>query len=409
MRKPDMRDGRSHRPEHRPCRTGAMVIMMVALTGCSLPFAGRHQDVDVALSDTGRLHYVTDRASHSETSAPMKVGAYGGERSQSMAYGVLMDREDAAPAVREVVRFPATPLEFTMRGGRPVTLPADAAAYAAATRRFTERIAAALRESRRSDVVMTVHGVNTNFAEAMAATATVWRATDRAAVPVAFSWPARDAGLLSYFTDRESGEFAIHHLKETLRLLADIPHLERLHIVAHSRGTDVATTALREMVIAARASGRDPRRALKVENLILAAPDLDFDVVRQRLIAERFGPAIGRITVYMNEGDEVLALAQALMKGTRFGRLSHEDLGDAEREIFKRIRNVDFVSVGNVVGRNSHGYFRRNPAVLSDMKAILRFDAPPDGEGRYLTADGGNFWLLENPPRIQGPVRTASR
>ena len=176
-------------------------------------------------------------------------------------------------------------------------------------------------------MILFVHGINTSFRESAASTATIWQATDGLGVPVTFGWPARDTGILGYFQDRESGEFAIFHLKETLRLLARIPELRRLHVVAHSRGTGVATTALREMVIAARASGRDPRRALKIENLILAAPDLDFGVVRQRLIAERFGPAFGRITVYMNPGDDVLALAQMVMAGQRFGRLSFEDLG----------------------------------------------------------------------------------
>ncbi|WP_367646750.1 alpha/beta hydrolase [Ruegeria arenilitoris] len=111
-----------------------------------------------------------------------------------------------------------------------------------------------------------------------------------------YSWPSRRGSLFGYFTDRESGECTIFHLKETLRMLCAMSKVKRLHIIAHSRGTDVTTTALRELMIEARAYGCDPRRVLKVENLILPAQDLDFGVVSQRLIEEQFGPAIGQIT-----------------------------------------------------------------------------------------------------------------
>ena len=99
--------------------------------------------------------------------------------------------------------------------------------------------------------------------------------------------------MFGYFADRESGEFTIFHLKEFVRLIASSPEVERIHILAHSRGTDVTTTALRELVIEARAAGKNPRESLRIANLVLAAPDIDFDVVRQRLMAEKFGPAIG--------------------------------------------------------------------------------------------------------------------
>lgn len=46
---------------------------------------------------------------------------------------------------------------------------------------------------------------------------------------------------------------------------------------------------LRELFIAAHAAGRDPRRVAKLNNVVLAAADLDLEVVDQRLGAERVG------------------------------------------------------------------------------------------------------------------------
>ena len=121
-----------------------------------------------------------------------------------------------------------------------------------------------------------------------------------------------------------------------------------------------------------------PRAMLRVETLTLAAPDLDFSVVGQRLIAERFGPAFGRITVYINPGDSALGLAQAVLAGTRFGR----------------IRNVHFINVSAVTDASSHGDFRDNPDLLRDMAQVITADAAPDSPARNLLPDEGNFWRL---------------
>ena len=57
-----------------------------------------------------------------------------------------------------------------------------------------------------------------------------------------------------------------------------MPEIEKIHVAAHSRGTDIATTALRELIIETRAKGLDPRAHLKIENLVLSAADIDVDI-----------------------------------------------------------------------------------------------------------------------------------
>lgn len=157
----------------------------------------------------------------------------------------------------------------------------------------------------------------------------------------------------------------------------------------------MVTTALRELVIAIRGRGRSPRKILKVSNLILAAPDLNFSVARQRLIAEQFGPSIGQITVYMNKSDSALRIAQKLMTGQRFGTLTIDDLEDSERAIFGKIKNVNFVDVEDVEGLTGHGYFRKNAGVLSDIALLIRDGAEPGTPTRPLQKIGLNFWNLK--------------
>ena len=350
--------------------------------------------------------YVTDRAS---ARTQGKTITYTAQRNPAMAFGVAhIDTDTAKPdleGLREITRFPPTPLPFSQDRGIILPDPDATRVYSAATADMRASLSRALQQSGQRDILLYVHGFNSLFEETLETTARLWQATGQHALPVAFSWPAGNPGIFGYFKDSVSGEFSIFHLKETLRVLSDLPGLDRIHIVAHSRGTDVVTTALRELIIEARAAGRNPRESLRVATLILAAPDLDFSVVRQRLIAEHFGPAFGRITVYMNPQDSALGLAQLLMAGTRFGRLSFDQLGDNEREIFRRIRNVHFINVSGVTGQSSHTYFRNNDEVLADMARVITTGAHPDDPSRNLDPAEANFWrlveerdLAERPP-----------
>ena len=179
------------------------------------------------------------------------------------------------------------------------------------------------------------------------------------------------------------------------------PEVERIHILAHSRGTDVVTTALRELVIETRAAGKNPRERLRIANLVLAAPDLDLDIVRQRLMAEKFGPAIGQITIYTTQADKALGASQTLMSGTRFGRMQEEDLGERERQIFKEVANVNIIEVQGV-GGVGHAYFRTSPAASSDLVLILHDGSRPGEPARPLTHEVLNFWTM--PKDYPGPV-----
>ncbi len=420
-----------------------LALLALLLTACSTTralapspniyvAAGNYPQAEIApayRTTTPKILYVTDR--QLTTGKDGKI-AYGIGRNASMALGEATvsfgqnltweelrqasaerDRKHAVnlsvQGITELVRFPETPIPFGVSNGRVVDLPGPHSADSASQRKMQNIIAARLAASTQKDVVLFVHGYHNDFNRAVLSLADIWHLTGRYGVPIAYTWPAGNKGLTGYFKDREAGEFSIYHLKETLRILAKTPGLRRIHIVAHSRGTDVVTTALREMVIEARAAGRNPRQVLKVETLILAAPDLDFGIVGQRLIAERFGPAMGQITVYINQNDETLSMAQRLMAGKRFGRIDANDLTPNEKEIFARIKNVYFINVEGVPNRPGfvssapneeagkplgHSYFRKNPGVLSDIALTIRGGLRPQDPGRPLTREQGNFWNL---------------
>ena len=384
------------------------------------PQAYPSQDVVEGYATTSpELFFVTDRQVEIDDKA---WNHYGTERSSSLAFGTLKIEFghdlswDALATVssartrdndiylnvtdiNEIVRFPATPLPFRVENGKPVILQDSRATYETATHAMQKHLQERLDTSKHKEIILYVHGFNTVFNEAAYNLANVWHFTGRYGVPIFYSWPAANEGLLGYFKDRESGEFSIYHVKETLRILASTPGLKKLHIIAHSRGTDIITTALRELVIELRAADKKPIDELKIENLILAAPDLDFGVVRQRLIAEKFGLAFKQLTVYMNQDDGALGISQWIMAGLRFGKVSQDDLSDNDRLIFEQVKNVNFVHAEDINSFFGHSYYKNNPGVLSDIAILVRQNLKPGDAGRPLIHKKGNFWILpENYP-----------
>ena len=127
------------------------VLAITLLTGCALPFSGDRADPGDILPPEARLHYVTDRAPAGEAPRADVGPAYGAGRSAAMAYGTLSAGDGAGGRARvtEALRFPQTPLPFSIRRGRPVTDPTapaptrmPAAASASGSRRRCARAAA---------------------------------------------------------------------------------------------------------------------------------------------------------------------------------------------------------------------------------------------------------------------------
>jgi esterase/lipase superfamily enzyme len=405
-----------------------LVFIALVLVGCSsapklMPTpniyleGGGYPDSSVPRSlrsNEVELLFVTDRAP--ETSAEGTL-AYGTGRSASLGFGSaiveigsdltwqqLVEMSEtssrrSSPAIRivsrtELGRFPPTPHPFLVTNGEVREDPEVRAQYNRAAWQLRAELGRRMAQTGSNEVHIFVHGFSNSFDWASASLAELWHFMGRRGVPVLYSWPAGHGGLFGYFVDRESGEFTIYHLKNLIRLLASFPEVERINILAHSRGTDVTTSALRELIIEARAAGHDPREFYRIENLIMAAPDLDLEVVRQRLIAEKIGPAFGQITVYSTSSDQALNVSQMLMGGTRFGRIRTTDFDEQEEAIFKAVENVAFIDVQGVRSFIGHAYYLSSPSTSSDIIRVINTGNKPGTPARPLTHRMLNFWEM---------------
>lgn len=425
------------------CKYRVIILgFVVLLTGCSgarvmMPTPNvyldesrdYYADLTPALKSTQvRLFYVTDRAPEQDEDGKLR---YGHGRSQSLAFGsavvdlgVDITWDDLVEAsrtqsrldsvelelgeIKEIVRGPPVPLPYTEIDGEVVEEPRMVARRTEATEAFRKALMKQLELTPRKEVFIFVHGYHNTFQDAAFAMAELWHFLGRIGVPIIYTWPAGYPGIFGYTYDRESSEFTIYHLRRVLRWIGSFPEVEKIHLIAHSRGTDVAASALRELTIAARAAGLDPRREYKIHNLVLAAPDLDVQVAEQRLIGDQLALSVERFTIYTSPVDKAIGVATTLFSSPRgrMGRYQLEHASELSRSAMEYgDSNFAIINFSGTTkspsDRYGHSYFRDAPTVSSDLVLMLRDDIDAGEPGRPLENVGLKFWSIppEYPPR----------
>lgn len=418
------------------------ILSLVAiLTGCSgprlvpapnlyhdagkAPWAGLSPDQQTV---TAEILYATDRAPVHNEGEPM---GYSHLRSHSLAVGRAIVRfgdegltwdelvtASSTPraqriplkvtTIEELIRFPTSVPPLIRSGDELIEDPAVMAEYDAASAAARQELSRRLAATPRKEAFIFVHGVANQFDDAVLRMGQLWHFLGREGVPIVYTWPAGRGGALRGYTyDRESSEFTIFHLRQFLLLLASCPELERVHIIAHSRGTDVIMNALRELQIQLRAKGLDTRRELKLGNVILAAPDIDWAVVQQRLRPDLVYLAPSRVTIYVSDTDKAIGLAQWLFSSaTRLGDLRGTALTLGQRKaLTSGLGHFAFIDVKTgTKTSHGHGYFTEDPAVLSDIILLLRDDRDPGAaSGRPLDREEGGFWEIRRGYPSQTP------
>jgi esterase/lipase superfamily enzyme len=400
-------------------RPGAMPVF------ADLPAEGQRPTLD--------LLYVTDRA-RSERDGDMP---YTSQRSRSLAFGsVMVDfgkdlgwkdlvEESTAPqrsnrlhltlgTTTERGRFPAIPYEVVVgptgvRRAAPVV-----EAYTQAKDQLQAEIGRRLALARRKEVVLFVHGYNTSFTNAALTMGELCHFLGRDFVCGIFSWPAgsQRGVLLGYGVDRESAEYAVEDLLKTIRIVGRTPGVERVHLIAHSRGTDTVATALAQLSAEAYMLRSSPDREFRIGNVVLVAPDLAGDVAISKIFkvfsdpdlpfGERAdagallppAPAL-RVTVYVSPDDRAIATADWLFGNiARLGRLDAAMLTSEQITAIEKLHAVDIVQVRGTTDVFGHSYFVSNPEVSADIIAMLRYDLRPNDSGRPLQQIEGSFWRV---------------
>lgn len=363
------------------------------------------------------IFYLTDRgAIFSETG---KL-TYDASRSHSLAYGVVsvirnQSTEFGLIEPIEIGRFPRTPyaMQETPMGVRR----ADDAilAHERSVFEIQTELGKKLNSTKRKEVIIFIQGYHNTFDDAIKSTSQLcdsFRVDEY--VCISLSWPAGGTQgiLLGYNFDRESGEFAVADIRKAIRIISGTQQLKLIHLIAHSRGTDVLASALQQLMIEAYGSKQTIGDKYKIANIILAAPDIDVDVASSKLAVLLSDPDFsygGKInqkailnrgntqtTIYTSKGDKALAISNKLFGGQfRLGMLAAH-LDDRILENTPKVgNNLDLISVESDGGEFlGHSYFLANNHVRNDIVSLIRDHQKAGSSERQLIEIKKPFWFL---------------
>ncbi|WP_312571713.1 alpha/beta hydrolase [Brevundimonas sp.] len=233
--------------------------------------------------------------------------------------------------------------EFATLSIAPV--PDDASAEAWMTAQQTE-----------GHLLVFVHGFNVPFDRAVYSLAQLTNDSGIKAAPILFTWPSLGR-VWGYVYDRESANYSRDALERLLRLAAHNPDVKEITILAHSMGSWIAVEALRQYAI--REGAVDP----KIDNVILAAPDLDVDVFAQQFAA--LGSDRPHFTFLVSRDDQALRISRLLAGGVqRVGAL--DPSVEPIRSLLEQAGGITIINLADIRGRDrlNHSVFSQSPEVV---------------------------------------------
>ena len=239
---------------------------------------------------------------------------FNSERGPSMSYGqiAISIPPDDSRKIGDI-QWPASPpgdphRDFVTVSAEYLDKPGFSAALATTAKRM-----------RRSKAMVFVHGFNNRFDDAAYRLAQIVQDSKSPVIPVLFSWPSRGVVSLSaYEYDRESANQSRQALEQLLDTVAFSPSIKEVTVVCHSMGCLLTMEALRSRSIRAGKIGA------KVRNVLLMAPDVDFNVFREEM--RQVGSNRPRFALFLSQDDHALKISKSIWGGaTRLGDINPEE------------------------------------------------------------------------------------
>jgi esterase/lipase superfamily enzyme len=219
-----------------------------------------------------------------------------------------------------------------------------------------------------------VHGFNVPFAAAARRTAQMKYDLNFDGAVILYSWPAPQ----NYLECQDNEIWTRPHLIELLKQYVQESGAKQIHLIAHSMGTRVLSNALVELADA------QPGDAFRYNQIILAAPDIDAEIFKQR-IAPRIVDRAARISIYASSNDLALVASKKAHNNIRLGE------GGPNITVFPGIRTIDVVDASTVdESLLGHSYYGDSPTLLHDLRLLL---SGQDALTRGLQAGRGFFFL----------------
>lgn len=256
--------------------------------------------------------------------------------------------------------------------------------------RFAELISEKLKQSRRKDIYIYVHGYKVVFENPILVATELWHFLGYDGVFIAYAWPSTPK-TLAYVSDAETAALSSHFLQIFLQYLAEETDAENIHIVGYSAGTRVVISALAQLAMLHTDQDRAAiQRKLRIGHVILTASDFDRQLFGIQLVKGLL--KIPRtLTIYVSESDSALGFSRWLFGRERLGQMwKDRKLPDIAAKYLQERQELIFIDVTDAESAttgNGHAYFRKSPWTSSDILMTLMHDLRPDERGLVRSED----------------------
>ncbi len=212
-----------------------------------------------------------------------------------------------------------------------------------------------INESQDKAALVFVHGFNVDFASAARRTAQMKYDLGFQGAAILYSWPAPS----NYVECEGNAIWTLPHLMEFLTEYVQQSGAAKIHLIAHSMGTRVLSTALKEL-----AQSRAPA-PVRYNQIILAAPDIDASIFK-RQIAPQIVNGAERISIYSSSQDWALVASK---KAHRYKRLGE---GGENLTTFPEWPQIEVLDASDVdESLLGHSYYGDSPTILRDVRGVL--------------------------------------
>ncbi|MBY5579794.1 alpha/beta hydrolase [Rhizobium leguminosarum] len=329
-----------------PAALTGLLIATMALAGCGGRPVGVMQAAGTAAPGTSKVDLLvaTTRAADDNPAV-----LFSGERGTGLAVNAVdvsipPEANRKAGQVQWPSRLPADPLRDF------VTVSVDPLEGERAGETWLKTH---MPKSRR--VLVFVHGFNNRYEDAVYRFAQIVHDSHADVAPVVFTWPSRGS-IFDYNYDKESANYSRDALEELLTRTAANPAVSDITIMAHSMGTWLTVEALRQMAI------RNGHVAPKINNVILASPDLDVDVFGRQFAS--LGKERPHFTIFVSQDDRALALSRRISGNV--DRLGQIDPSVEPYRSKLEAAGITVLDLTKLKGgdRLNHGKFAESPEVV---------------------------------------------
>lgn len=328
-------------------RIAVTLPVILALSACGGHVTGVMQPLNLAAEPRGNT-VVDMLVATSRLPSDDPATLFSGERSvqpsiTDVAVSIPSDKARAAGTVQWPKKLPPNPeTDFAVVRVQPVATVQEGHDWVR-------------RHSAGGHAMVFIHGFNNTYEDSVFRFAQIVHDSGADVTPVLFTWPSR-AKVFDYNYDKESTNYSRTSLENLLKALVEDKNVKDITILAHSMGTWLAMESIRQMAI------RDGTLPKKIENVILASPDIDVDVFARQWT--ELGAKKPNFTIFVSQDDRALALSRYISGDVqRLGQINPAEEPYKSKLEAAGITVVDLTKVKST-DRLNHGKFAESPEIV---------------------------------------------